>query len=211
MSSMKATQWAGKLDAQDSGTKSRGRALSDGGVRARFYHAVSEARLRRIIRVDLKSELFTYHIDEEALKLARAMDGKLLLVTNVPDLDPEAVVAQYKALADIERGFKILKSEIEIGPVHHRLPDRIRAHALICFIALVLQRVMRDRLRKQPVEQVGSPERALSILRRVQTHRIQFEGQKPLTGISTLDTEQTAILASLNVKKPTSSDRYVNL
>ena len=206
-----AMQWVGKLDAQDGGTKSRGRALSDGGVRARFYHAVSEARLRRIIRVDLKSELFTYHIDEDALKLARAIDGKLLLVTNAKDLSPEAVVAQYKALADIERGFKILKSEIEIGPVHHRLPDRIRAHALICFIALVMQRVMRDRLRKQPVEQVGSPERALSILRRVQTHRIQFEGQKPLTGISTLDTEQTAILASLNVKKPTSSDRYVNL
>jgi len=206
-----ASKWVGKLDAQDSGTKSPGRALSDGGVRARFYHAVSEARLRRIIRVDLKSELFTYDIDEDALKLARAMDGKLLLVTNVPDLKPEAVVTQYKALADIERGFRILKSEIEIGPVHHRLPDRIRAHALICFIALVMQRVIRDRLRKQPVENIASPERALSVLRRVQTHRIQFEGQKALTGISTLDAEQIAILVSLHVKKPTSSERYVNL
>ena len=206
-----AAKWVGKLDAQDSGTKSRGRALSDGGVRARFYHAVSEARLRRIIRVDLKSELFTYHIDDDALKLARAMDGKLLLVTNAPDLTPENVVTQYKALADIERGFKILKSEIEIGPVHHRLPDRIRAHALICFIALVMNRVMRDRLRKQPVESVGSPERALAILRRVQTHRVQFEGQKALTGISALDAEQISILASLRVKKPTTSDRYINL
>jgi hypothetical protein len=37
------------------------------------------------------------------------MDGKLLLVTNVTDLTPEAVVVQYKALADIERGFKVLK------------------------------------------------------------------------------------------------------
>lgn len=206
-----AAKWVGKLDAQDSGTKSRGRALSDGGVRARFYHAVSEARLRRIIRVDLKSELFTYHIDDDALKLARAMDGKLLLVTNAPDLTPENVVTQYKALADIERGFKILKSEIEIGPVHHRLPDRIRAHALICFIALVMHRVMRDRLRKQPVENIGSPERALTILRRIQTHRVQFEGQKAMTGISSLDAEQVAIMASLRVKKPTTSDHYINL
>jgi hypothetical protein len=90
-----------KLDAQDAGLRARGRALSDGGVRARFYHAVAEAHLRRIIRVDLQSELFTYDIDPNALALARAMDGKLLLVTNVKDLSADEVVAQYKALADI--------------------------------------------------------------------------------------------------------------
>jgi transposase len=139
------------------------------------------------------------------------MDGKLLLVTNANDLAPQAVVAQYKALADIERGFKVLKSEIEIGPVHHRLPDRIRAHAMICFMALVLQRVMRARLRERPVHNVTSPERALSILHRVQTHRIVLAGKKAITGISTLDAEQTALLASLGIKKPTSSDRYANL
>jgi transposase len=43
--------------------------------------------------------------------------------------------------------FKVLKSELEIGPVYHRLPDRIRAHASICFMALILHRVMRMRLR----------------------------------------------------------------
>jgi Transposase DDE domain len=206
-----AAQWAGKLDEQETGVRKRGRALSDGGARARFYHAVAEARLRRIVRVDLKSELFTYEIDAHALALARAMDGKLLLVTNANDLAPQAVVAQYKALADIERGFKVLKSEIEIGPVHHRLPDRIRAHAMICFMALVLHRVMRARLRERPVHNVTSPERALSILHRVQTHRIVLAGKKAITGISTLDAEQTALLASLRIKKPSSSDRYANL
>ena len=66
------------------------------------------------------------------------MDGKLLRVTNVADLMPTEVVQRYKSLADIERGFHVLKSEIEIAPMFHRLPDRIRADALICFIALVL-------------------------------------------------------------------------
>jgi transposase len=42
---------------------------------------------------------------------------------------PSILVNRYKALADIERGFRVLKSEIEIGPVYHRLPERIRAHA----------------------------------------------------------------------------------
>ena len=120
----KAAEWTGKLDAQDAGKRSRGRKLSDGGARARFYHEVCEARLARIVRVDLKSELFSYSIDEQALTHARLMDGKLLLVTNAADLTPVQVIERYKSLADIERGFRVLKSEIEIGPVYHRLPDR---------------------------------------------------------------------------------------
>jgi transposase len=206
-----AAQWVGKLDAQDEGARSRGRKLSDGGVRARFYHEVAEQRLRRIIRVDLKSELFTYDIDQNALALARAMDGKLLLVTNTPDLTTPEVIARYKSLADIERGFKMLKSDIEIGPVYHRLPDRIRAHAYICFIALVLARVMRARLRETPVPDVGSPDRALWLLRRIQTHQVAFDGHEPVKGLSKIDSEQAAILSSLLVKKPTADIQYLNL
>jgi hypothetical protein len=74
-----AAQWAGKLDSQDAGKPKRGRKLSDGGARARFYHEVCEAHLARIVKVDLKSELFTYAIDERALTHARLMDGKLIL------------------------------------------------------------------------------------------------------------------------------------
>ncbi len=195
-----ARAWTGKLEAQDEGKASRGHPLSDGGARARFYRAVSEAHLARIIRVDLKSELFTYDIDEKALRHARLMDGKLLLVTNTPELTPTDIVARYKALADIERGFRVLKSEIEIGPVYHRLPDRIRAHAAICFIALILHRVMRQRLKAGGTGL--SPERALAQLRRVQHHRVHL-GQRAVTGISTLSQEHKAILASLKTGKPT--------
>ena len=78
-------------------------------------------------------------MDERALARARLLDGKLLLVTNLPDHTPAEIVSRYKALADIERGFRVLKSEIEIAPVFHRLPERIRAHALICFLALVVK------------------------------------------------------------------------
>ena len=60
---------------------------------------------------------------------------------------PSELVQRYKALADIERGFRVLKSEIEIAPVFHRLPDRIRAHAMLCFMALIVYRVMRQRLK----------------------------------------------------------------
>ena len=196
-----AGQWSGKLDEQDTGKKARGRKLSDGGARARFYRQVCDAHLSRIIKVDLKSELFTYDIDARALSHARLMDGKLLLVTNAPDLTPQEVLKRYKSLADIERGFRVLKSEIEIGPIYHRLPYRIRAHAAICFMALILYRVMRMRLRSSNTRL--SPERALDKLRRIQHHQVIVNDTQPVAGLSTINQEHAAIFAALTIKKPT--------
>ena len=191
---------SGKLDAQDAGQTQRGRKLSDSGAKARFFHEVCEEHLANIIRVDLKSELFTYDIDQTAQQRAEVMDGKLLLVSNVPDLSAEQIVARYKSLADIERGFHVLKSEIEIAPVFHLLPERIRAHACICFMALVLHRVMRQRLKL--AGSALSPEAALRQLRRIQRHRVRIDGAEPLAGISTIHQDQADTLDALNIKNP---------
>lgn len=198
-----AATWSGKLEGQDQGEVKRGRKLSDSGTKARFYHEVCEARLSKILKVDMPGELFSYAVDEGALKLAQMMDGKLLLVTNVPDMNPEQVIARYKSLADIERGFKVLKSELEIGPVYHRLPERIRAHAAICFMALVLHRVMRLRLR---AANTGiTPERALQSLKRIQHHRVSLDGAPPLSGVSSMTDEDGQMLKALKVKQPTTN------
>lgn len=195
-----AERLAGKLDGQDSGARYRGRRLSDSGVKARFYHAVCEAHLSHIVRVDLSAAQFVYDLDADALARARRMDGKLLLVTNVPDHPPPEIVARYKALADIERGFRVLKNEIEIAPVYHRLPDRIRAHALICFLALILYRVLRTRLkaRNSPL----SPERGLEIARRVQWHQATLHRQQTVSGLSTLTPQQRELFETLELPTP---------
>ncbi len=196
----RAEQLAGKLDGQDAGEVHRGRKLSDSGAKARFFHEVAEAHLSKIVKVDLKSELFTYDIDAQALERAQMMDGKLLLVTNVADLTPAQIVARYKSLADIERGFKVLKSEIEIAPVYHRLPERIRAHASICFMALILYRVMRQRLKLAGHH--ASPESALAQLRRIQRQSVSINQGAPITGISNINREQADLFAAMNLRKP---------
>ncbi len=198
-----AAQWADKLTAQDQGRSQRGRQPSDSGAKARFYQAVCEARLSSILKVDLTAELFSYQLDEAAQQRAELMDGKLLLVTQTPDLSAAQIVERYKALADIERGFRVLKSEIEIGPLYHRLPERIQAHAALCFMALILYRVMRMRLKAANV--ALSPERALEILRQIQYHQIWLDTDQPLTGISTITSTQHEVLDALNIKKPTAS------
>jgi len=199
--SLRATALADKLDAQGAGAVQRGRKLSDSGAKARFFHEVCDAHLAKIIKVDLASDLFTYDFDQQALERAQLMDGKLMLVTNVADLNAPEIVARYKSLADIERGFRVLKSEIEIAPVFHRLPERIRAHASLCFMALIIHRVMRQRLRL--AKSNLSPEAALRQLKRVQRHSVSINDAAPIVGISTIHQDQAAVLAALKLKKPT--------
>ena len=140
-----AEKLVSKLDAQDEGVTARGRKASDRGAYSRFQSAVADAELTRYVKADYQEDSFTYDLNETAIKDAERFDGKLVLLTNVSDFSAEQIVSRYKSLADIERGFRVLKSDIEIAPVFHRLPERIRAHALICFLALVLYRVMRMR------------------------------------------------------------------
>jgi hypothetical protein len=67
---------------------------------------------------------------------------------------------------------------------------------------------MRQRL--QQAAHPGSPDTALALLRRIQRHTISINGAAPISGISTITPEQTAVLAALNVKKP-STQTQLNL
>ncbi len=196
-------QWSGKLDEQDAGQRSRGKPLSDSGAKARFYHAVKDANLAHLIKIDLKTEAFSYTVDEDRQRYLELLDGKLLLVTNT-DAPATDVVQRYKSLADIERGFRVLKSDIEIGPVYHRLPQRIRAHSLMCFIALILYRVMRMRLKASGREE--SPSRLLEQLRRIHQQTVQTaEGQK-LSGLTEIAPLQKSLFAALALPQPSPAD-----
>jgi len=186
-----------KLDAQDESqrsgkkSKSKGRPMSDSGTKARFYHAVKDANMAHVIKVDLKADYL------------ELLDGKLLLVTNTK-AEAAEVVQRYKSLADIERGFRVLKSDIEIGPVYHRLPQRIRAHALVCFMALVLYRVMRMRLKA--AKRSESPSTLLEQLKRIHQQTVQTSDGQSLTGLTEMTPAQKSLFAALDLTPPTPSD-----
>ena len=71
---------------------------------------------------------------------------------------------------------------------------------MLCFMALVLHRVMRCRLKQAKSEL--SPEQALAQLRRIQRHSVSINCAALVTGVSTIDTQQASVLSALNVKKP---------
>ena len=98
----------------------------------------------------------------------------------------------------------MLKSDIEIGPVYHRLPQRIRAHSLICFITLILYRVMRMRLKASRREE--SVTRLLEQLRRIHQQTVQTADGQQLSGLTEIATLQKSLFAALDLPQPTPTD-----
>jgi hypothetical protein len=84
-------------------------------------------------------------LDRAKIAAEERLDGKYLLTTSDPSLSAEDVALGYKQLIEAERSFRDLKGTLLLRPVFHRKDDRIRAHVLICFLALVLVRLAETR------------------------------------------------------------------
>jgi len=84
-------------------------------------------------------------IDTAKVRAEQRLDGKFLLSTSDPDLSAEDVALGYKNLLEAERGFRDMKSTLDLRPVYHRIEPRIRAHVLLCWLALLLIRVAERR------------------------------------------------------------------
>lgn len=84
-------------------------------------------------------------IDRAKVAAEERLDGKYLLSTSDPHLAAEDVALGYKNLLEAERGFRDLKSTLDLRPVYHRIEPRIRSHVLLCWLALLLIRVAERR------------------------------------------------------------------
>jgi DDE family transposase len=80
-------------------------------------------------------------IDASKAKAEENLDGKYLLRTADPKLSAEDIATGYKQLLEVERGWRDMKQVIDLRPVFHRREDRIRAHVLLCWLALLLARI----------------------------------------------------------------------
>lgn len=98
--------------------------------------------LNRYLRVTPKGLL---RLDAAAVAAEAKLDGKYLLRTSDPHLTSEDVALGYKQLLEVERGWRDMKQILDLRPVYHRLEDRIRAHVTLCWLALLLARIVETR------------------------------------------------------------------
>jgi transposase len=95
--------------------------------------------LHRYLRVTPSGLL---RIDQRAIKAEANLDGKYLLRSSDPHLSAEDIALGYKQLLQVERGWRDMKQVIDLRPIYHRKEQRIRAHVLLCWLALLLTRTI---------------------------------------------------------------------
>lgn len=93
---------------------------------------------RRFLRVTTTGLL---RIDRAAVAADAKLDGKFLLRTSDPTLSAADVALGYKQLLEVERAWRDMKTTLDLRPVYHRKETRIRAHVLLCWLALLLVRL----------------------------------------------------------------------
>ena len=93
---------------------------------------------RRFLRVTKAGLL---RIDQAAVAADAKLDGKFLLRTSDPTLSAADVATGYKQLLEVERAWRDMKTALDLRPVYQRKESRIRAHVLLCCLALLLVRL----------------------------------------------------------------------
>ena len=96
-------------------------------------------------------------VDAAAAKRESHLDGKWLLRTSDLTLSPEDLAAAYKQLLQVERGWRDMKAALGLRPVFHYWEDRIRAHVQLCWLALLLLRVVENATADGQVAQRSAP------------------------------------------------------
>ncbi len=108
---------------------------------------------RRLIgyKVDEKDGRLSYWIKEESIKIEEALDGVYILRTEEQRMSAKEVIEAYKDLTDVERAFRTMKSALQLRPFYHWTENRVRAHALICYLAFLIERYVERTLKHHNV------------------------------------------------------------
>ncbi|SRR5579863_3268925 len=138
-----------------------GAAERDAAARARMITRLEEmikdsGQLSRDKRAELRGVISTkpglnrylrvtpgglLRADAGKAKAEENLDGKYLLRTADPAMTAEDIALGYKQLLEVERGWRDMKQVIDLRPVYHRKEERIRAHVILCWLALLLARI----------------------------------------------------------------------
>lgn len=103
-------------------------------------------KMGKHFQVQIEDDSFTYKRKQANIEKEESLDGIYVIRTNVPAvaLSSEQAVRNYKSLSGVERAFRCLKTvDLHVRPIHHRQPDRVRAHIFLCMLAYYVEWHMR--------------------------------------------------------------------
>jgi hypothetical protein len=167
-------------------------------IGVRVGKVVNQYKVAKHFELSIGEKHFTFARKHEAIAAEAALDGIYIIRTSVSAqaLDAAQCVRHYKALANVERAFRSLKTvDLKVRPIHHRSADRVRAHIFLCMLAYYVEWHMReawaplmfadpDRQAKATRDPVAPATRSQAALAKVALRRL--EDGTPVHSFSTL-------------------------
>src|SRR5271169_1232345 len=112
---------------------------------------VNQYKVAKHFDLAIGDHTFTFARKLDSIAAEAALDGIYIIRTSVraSQMDAPDCVRNYKALANVERAFRSLKTvDLKVRPIHHRTADRVRAHILLCTLAYYVEWHMREAWRE---------------------------------------------------------------
>ena len=144
----------------------------------------------------LEQGAFRYFEHPVHLPAEKALEGKYVIQTEELDLNAVQAVEAYKELSEVERGFRELKDLIELRPIYHQQPKRVRAHIFVAALAFLLDRALEKKLKAAGVPM--SSAQALEALRTIHVVDIRV-GAEIRRGVTAGNHQARQILAALGI------------
>ena len=193
LQAIKARVDAGKLAGADA-------------IGLRVGKVVNQYKVAKHFELTIGHASFTFARKQDAIAAEAALDGIYIIRTCVDAQRMNAAdcVRNYKALANVERAFRSLKTvDLKVRPIHHRTADRVRAHILLCMLAYYVEWHMREAWRelmfadtnqaaKATRDPVAPAKRSKAALAKVADHTL--DDGTPVHSFSTLMAELATIV-----------------
>jgi len=172
----------------------------------RVGKVVNQYKVAKHFELAIGEQSFTFARKHEAIAAEAALDGIYIIRTSLDAqrMDAAECVRSYKALANVERAFRSLKTvDLKVRPIHHRTADRVRAHILLCMLAYYVEWHIReawrelmfadiDQAAKAARDPVAPAQRSELALDKVASHKV--DDGTPAHSFSTLMAELGGIV-----------------
>ena len=175
-------------------------------IGVRVGKVVNKFKVAKLFALSIEEDRFEFHRLAEQVAAEAALDGIYIIRSSVPKkhMDSAEAVRSYKALSQVERAFRSMKTiDLHIRPIHHWLETRVRAHIFLCMLAYYVEWHMRevwrellfadeDLKRKTRRDPVAAAQRSAAALQKVATHTL--EDGSPAHSFRTLLQELSTIV-----------------
>jgi transposase len=163
-----------------------GRLKGKDKIGLRVGRVINKYKVAKHFELTIEDRRFDFKVLEEQVAAEAALDGIYVIRTSVPKKRMSAAdaVRNYKALANVERAFRALKTvDLKVRPIHHRLENRVRAHIFLCMLAYYVEWHLieawrpllfadEDQAAKAERDPVAPAERSEEALQKVLTHTL---------------------------------------